>query len=175
MSALANRAGRAGADWIIPFDADEIWRARRGTLRDAMEGTTASILAAPIFDHIPRPTIRRGTPLTTMPWSRHNGWMKVAFRWRPGAIIAIGNHSVEGVDGEINHEELIIDHYPHRSWRQYRRKVHQGAAALALTDAPDHMAPHWRIGAAMPNWKLRLSWWQKRLELRARLRDPAAM
>jgi glycosyltransferase involved in cell wall biosynthesis len=173
MTKLAETAAAKGADWIVPFDADELWRARRGKIRDVIERTSAGILGAPLFDHVPRPTVRRGGIAERMLWTRRNGWTKVAFRWQPGATITMGNHSVEGIACEIDRSELLIDHYPYRSWPQFRRKMRQGAAALALADEPDYMAPHWRRAAKLPDWRLRLSWWRKRLEPKARLVDRA--
>ena len=37
MTILSDWARRAGADWIVPFDADEFWFAPEGTLGDFAE------------------------------------------------------------------------------------------------------------------------------------------
>lgn len=171
MTELARRAAAAGADWIIPFDADEIWRARRGTIRDAVSRTDAAILAAPLFDHYSRPTFRRGTPVETMCWNRHNGLAKVAFKWSPDAIITFGNHFVEGVDGAPDWTRLLIDHYPFRSWPQYYRKIRQGVAALDAAGAAPTIGSHWRRIGYRSDWRIRLSWLACRLYPKLRRRD----
>jgi len=171
---LANQAGAAGADWIIPFDADEIWRAYRGTVRDAIERTHASVLAAQMFNHYPRPTLRRGNVLQTQPWNRTFEFAKVAFAWRPGLTIIDGNHDVLGTDAERVWGELLIDHYPHRSWVQYRRKMRQGAEAVSDTSVARFVGMHWRRQGEMADWRLRLEWWKLRLYPKLRRRDRVA-
>jgi glycosyltransferase involved in cell wall biosynthesis len=173
MTSLAGQAAALGADWIVPFDGDEIWRARRGSLRDAIERASGDVLVATMFDHYPRPTFRRGSLIKRMPWNRVNGWSKVAFRWQPGTVVVMGNHDVSGVECTRVWGELIVDHYPFRSWEQYREKMRHGAKALDLAGTPAHLAPHWRRIGAMPDWRIRLSWWGRRLQPKLRLRDRA--
>jgi hypothetical protein len=167
MTALAERVHALGADWVVPFDADEIWRPHRGaaTIREAIEGSDASILVAPMFDHFPRPTLRRGSIVDRMPWNRPAEvmGMKVAVRWQPGAHLQMGNHDVDGIDGARIGNLLLIDHYPFRSWRQFRRKNRQGREAIQLTDEPAGICYHWRDLGGTSDTRLRVSWWQRRL------------
>jgi glycosyltransferase involved in cell wall biosynthesis len=171
MTRLARQAAAAGAEWIIPFDADEIWRAYRGSVRDAIENTDAEILVAQMFNHYPRPTLRRGTIPDRHPWNRTFEFAKVAFKWRPGLAIVDGNHDVLGTDAERRWGELLIDHYPHRSWKQYRRKMRQGAAAVSETSVARFVSMYWRQYGAMSDWRLRLAWWRIRTYPRLRRRD----
>jgi hypothetical protein len=175
MTALANQAAKLGADWIVPFDADELWRASGCSVRDAIMATGAAALAAPVYDHHPRPTARRGSVVEQMPWNRASGWAKVAFRWAPGAVITMGNHSVDGV-AEPQWGSLLIDHYPYRSYGQYRRKVRQGQAGLQLAQIGRNEGPlHWHRLGVLPEWRLRLQWWALRLHPKLRRRDRVAV
>jgi glycosyltransferase involved in cell wall biosynthesis len=170
MTDLASQAGVAGATWIIPFDGDEIWRGTRGTIREAITQTTATILGAPMYDHYPRPTLRRGTVVERMPWNRNINIAKVAFSWQPGAVITQGNHNVEGVAGEPKFGVLLVDHYPHRSFKQTLMKRRQGAEGVRLWDAPREISEYWRIGeqSALRIW---LYWWAHRLYPKLRRRQ----
>ena len=53
MTALADIAYRRGADYVIPFDADEFWVARDGTLKDTIELSGVDVLEAQILNYIP--------------------------------------------------------------------------------------------------------------------------
>lgn len=166
MTTLANQAAAAGAEWIVPFDADELWRGSTGTVRAAIEATSATALVAAMFDHAPTPTARRGSIADRMPHGHIIGWTKIAFRWQPGAVIGMGNHEVEGVATEPVSGILVVDHYPYRSFAQFRRKIRQGAAAVDVAGAPPQICFHWRAAARRPDWQLRFAWWAKRLRLR---------
>lgn len=172
MTRLANHAAAAGADWIVPFDADEIWRAYRGTVREAIERANAEILVAQMFDHYPRPTFRRGNVIERMPRNRTSEFAKVAYRWRAGVTIEDGNHNVLGTDAERRWGHLLIDHYPYRSWRQFHRKMREGAIAVRDSSVPLFVGAHWRRYGQMPEWRLRLAWWGLRYypKLRRRAR-----
>jgi glycosyltransferase involved in cell wall biosynthesis len=174
MTVLANRAAENGAEWIVPFDADEMWRAYGSkTVREAIISTEFNLLPAPLFDHYPRPTITRGTVVKRLPWSKTNGMYKVAFRWQPGVVIMTGNHEAPAVEGVRQSGVLLIDHYPWRSFAQYRRKVIQGAEAANLAGLPVGNVWQWREPAALGEWGIRRAWWRLRLEPRLRHRDRA--
>ena len=168
MTALAERAAAAGADWIIPFDADEIWRAYGGSIRDALARAESPLVAAQTFEHHPRPTWRRGDVIRRMPWNRTSPFAKVAFRWRPGITITQGNHGVDGIDADPQWGLLFLDHYPFRSWEQFRRKGRQGAAAVRAAGREMH---HWERWDSLSGWQLRLAWWRIRLYPKLRRRD----
>ena len=170
MTALAHLAGAAGADWIVPFDADELWRGTNGTIRDMLAGSTAGVAAAPMLEHHPRPTLRRGGLLERMPWARHLGYAKVAFRWNENIVLIDGNHNVENAGGPLVWDLLTVHHFPMRSFKQWQRKALQGAAAVELADWPADMAPVWRTVARSSRREIRMRWWLLRLELKLRYR-----
>lgn len=143
MSALAERARRQGAEWVIPFDADEVW---------LTEGRIAALLAdlpaealiceAAVLDHVA--TDESGLS----PWRRAEALplRKVACRAREGLIITQGNHGAEfpGVRHPLRANGLEVHHFPYRSIEQMIRKARNGAAAYAATDLPEDAGAHWR-------------------------------
>ena len=52
VTALAQEASRDGADWIVPFDADEFWYAPCESFRSVLERTTAGALRAQVVNYI---------------------------------------------------------------------------------------------------------------------------
>ena len=44
MTRLARQAHDMGADWVLPFDADEVWYAEGGTIAQALDTVTADEL-----------------------------------------------------------------------------------------------------------------------------------
>lgn len=152
MTALAERArGEYGAEWIIPFDADEIWRAADG-LRNTLGQLDPAVLVceAPLFDHVATGEDPDETdPVLRLGWRRieQAPLRKVAVRARHGLVIHQGNHSAsfEGV----NHPPTVtnaleVRHFPYRSAEQMVRKARNGAAAYAATDLPESVGGHWR-------------------------------
>jgi hypothetical protein len=57
MSALASRAHAAGAEWIVPFDADECWSAGDVTIAELLRSLPpeAMICEAIVLDHVAVP------------------------------------------------------------------------------------------------------------------------
>jgi Glycosyl transferase family 2 len=51
---LAREAARLGADWIVPFDADEFWVAPGTSLRVLLSTTDAGALEAPLVNFVQR-------------------------------------------------------------------------------------------------------------------------
>ena len=52
MTRLVHRAGAMGADWILPFDADEWWYWAGGTLAEFFAECSVDVLTATGWDHI---------------------------------------------------------------------------------------------------------------------------
>lgn len=174
MTRLAQMAGEAGADWIIPFDADELWLAPRfASLRAAILAATGNALRAPVYNY--RPSLIPGrNPFDRMQWRRphHEMLGKVAFRYQPDLIIEIGNHGVSGRNA-LNIEEGLIEvrHYPYRNYRQFRRKVRQGTAAADQARLGSALAAHWRHYASRNDMLLALTW-VKLCSERGLVKDP---
>ncbi len=147
MTRLARLATAAGAEWIIPFDADELWSAPTGTLGEFLRGCEHSVLHSTFWDYVPTdgddPTepnpflrIRHRRPIAEV-------MHKVAFRANRLAFIEDGNHSVRHPGGSAP-ELLTVRHFPYRTTEQAVRKVTQGVAALQADDIPPRYGVHWR-------------------------------
>jgi glycosyltransferase involved in cell wall biosynthesis len=141
MSALAERAMREGADWVVPFDADEIWYSPFAhRIADELAERDESVCRAAVYDHVATHGCQEFPP----PYRRRDAipLPKVACRTRPGLTIHQGNHGCDfgpTIDGR-----LVVRHFPYRSVEQFVRKVRNGSQAYAATDLPEDIGQHWR-------------------------------
>lgn len=142
---LAHVAADMGATWVVPFDADELWRARGGTLAEILPTLSCHVARAVWMDHVPTAEDPPGHPFTAMGWRRKpNHLQKVAARTAPDLRIWMGNHGAD-YDRPVRHERrLVVHHYPVRSGDQFVSKIHNGWAALRLRDLPEGQGEHWR-------------------------------
>lgn len=136
------------ADWIIPFDADELWCARSQPLADLLRGLPAYIdrVDATLFNHFPTSSdVDDANPLTRIVQRdpQRAPLPKVALRWKPDMVIHQGNHGADGWHA-TQKTTMKVHHFPWRSFEQFLRKVRNGAAAYAATDLPEDMGSHWR-------------------------------
>jgi hypothetical protein len=154
MTNLAHEAARIyGADWIVPFDADEVWYSPHGTLTEILEAVPPlwHVVPAVLWDHVatgvdpdhPDPVVRLGYH------RREPGPMpKVAARYHPDLVIEQGNHGAHYTIQPARYlgAELVIRHFPYRSVEQFVRKVRNGAAAYraAGDSQPMDAGAHWR-------------------------------
>lgn len=152
MSRLAEMAVETfGADWIVPADADELWYSPHGRISDVLDHADADVAHAGMYNHWATAVDPSGDdPFATMVWrDPFRGRLpKVAFRWRPGAVIGQGNHAVSLFDGFARRNNLLVEirHFPYRTATQFVAKAVQGAAAYAAApELPDDMGAHWRI------------------------------
>lgn len=140
-----------GADWIVPFDADEIWYSPFRRIGDFLDSRPADemIMPAALYDHVATgvddPSI--DNPILRIGWRREYQapMPKVACRFRPDLVIEMGNHGAT-YDNPVRTSEhrLAIRHFPYRSPEQVIRKIRNGAEAYAATDLPEHFGAHWR-------------------------------
>jgi len=157
MSAYYQRACEAGADWVIPFDADEVWYDAEGaTLRDVFARSwDADCLEVKVFNYFPTsadpdPAVE---PIPFRRITRRDPTMsilaKTAVRANlPGLVITQGNHEAHAAKAlRIIRPELEIGHFPWRSPEQFERKARNGAEAYEAVDAgevPADQGTHWR-------------------------------
>lgn len=152
----------AKAEWVVPFDADEVWRGRGGRIADILNGLPESFLIAEaaLYDHVATGADPdHANPLHRIRWRRPEcaPLPKVACRFRPGLVIHQGNHGATypGNDHPPTVTNLLsIRHFPYRSVEQFIRKVRNGAEAYAATDLPDDMGAHWRKWGEMTDDQL---------------------
>jgi len=153
MTALALRARLdLGAEWVVPFDADEWWYSPFGRIADVLAEVAPQwlITPAPLFDHVSTALDPAEIdPIARLGWRRHepNPLPKVAARWRADLVIEQGNHGAHYAGrGTMFDELLVVRHFPYRSPEQVIRKVRNGAAAYAAAgdSLPMSFGAHWR-------------------------------
>ncbi|WP_129591562.1 glycosyltransferase family 2 protein [Actinomyces sp. oral taxon 897] len=157
MSYLARAAWRAGADWVVPFDADELWFAREGSLTHYLRGLDADVVGADWYDMVLLDDGPVGPTSSFLLDTTPNPLGKVAFRSHPLALLEIGNHGVARV-GTWAQDGLAVAHARYRSQEQVARKFRQGAQALAATGLDSHYGGHWRQGAQASDEELARMW-----------------
>ncbi|WP_310529992.1 glycosyltransferase family 2 protein [Nocardioides sp.] len=148
MTWLAHRAWRAGADWVIPFDADEWWFAESGGLADHLRSRSESVINAHLHHMVPREADPADLARADFVLDATPGQVgKVAFRSHPLARVERGNHAVSRV-GRVG-SSLHIAHAIYRGPSQVMRKVRQGTQAAELTgDDITELTPHWASASA---------------------------
>jgi hypothetical protein len=158
MTWLAHRAWRAGADWVIPFDADEWWFAETGGLAEHLRQRTETVLHAHLHHMVPRePDPEDLVGAEFVMDSTPGSVGKVAFRSHPLARLERGNHAVSRV-GQVG-TSLHIAHAIYRGPGQVLRKVRQGTKAAALTgDDVAELTPHWAKASAYGDDEVARMW-----------------
>lgn len=122
MSNLASMARQHGAEWVIPFDIDEIWYSPGRTLQDAFElldKEGVDVYRVLYTNHSVTDSDPKGlSPFHTMQWkwplpTNHKSCFK--FRDSDGFVrISNGNHSVQHNGWDIGSNiKTVIDDYGH--------------------------------------------------------------
>ena len=160
MTRLAHVAGEMGAEWVLPFDADEYWYSPHGTIRDTLSTVPADVVKAWGWDHIPQRTDScEADPFRRIVHRRQETQKlpKVAFRYASDAKLHMGNHDVDRAGTRIDHA-LAYRHFGYRSYSQMVRKLRNGREAYEATDLHPMYGTHWREGGAKPDDVLRKEW-----------------
>lgn len=151
MTDLAHRAHTEfQAEWIIPFDLDELWFAPADTLANTLRALPGecNTVRVPITNHFASSLDLAGTnPFRTMIYRQPaaQALPKVAFRYTDNFTVQQGNHSIEFHDAEpVPADGLELRHFPYRSFEHFVRKARNGGAAYGATDLPEDMGAHWR-------------------------------
>lgn len=156
MTKLYDIAVHGGADFVIPFDADELWCSPRGNLALDLLSVPGECdgVVVPMFNHFPTyadPFAEKvPNPFERLCY-RHrpeNQLPKVIVRSANGVFIHQGNHSFS-VENRVPFVHALrglhIRHFPYRSEQQFTRKAFNGAEAYKLTDLPADQGAHWRM------------------------------
>lgn len=154
MTLLARAAWGAGADWVVPFDADELWFAPDGLLADRLRATSAAVVGARLFNVFPSADGRMRLDTARQVVD------KVAFRTHPLAVLGQGNHVVDRPGSRLaaDSEALLVAHLPWRSYDQFAAKVRQGAVAYAGTVGLTGSGDHWRELGVLDDATLGAMW-----------------
>lgn len=165
MSYLAHLAWRAGADWIVPFDADEHWYAPEASISAYLNATSADVVRTLMHDVLPASAntdgIKFGDDEVVAVRSLYiieptMEMMKVAFRAHSGTHVLTGNHEIARPG--LRQDGLHLLHYQWRGAAQYLRKIRQGAQAVRLAELVEGMAWHWRALDELDDATLLHSW-----------------
>jgi hypothetical protein len=163
MTDLAQDAFARGAGWVLPFDADEVWRpVPRGqddrVLRDlvgAQRNQGADCLMVPLHNYFPR-SQDNWAEVNPLKRIQHRDpspapLFKVIVRARADVVIEQGNHGAHGNGAfvRVPAKGLEIAHFPWRSYEQFEHKVRNGAAAYQATDLSEDIGAHWRSYGAL--------------------------
>jgi hypothetical protein len=143
-TALAALAAQRGADWVVPFDADEVWVAYDGRIGDVLEDLPEGLrLARAVMrNHVSTDRDPPGSdPPSRMVYRlpRFPRMPKVACRTAPELAILKGNHhAVYGGEWNARHVDglLSIHHYPVRSPEQFVLKARQRGDELSVATIP---------------------------------------
>lgn len=149
MTHLATVAKKLGAEWVVPFDADEWWYSDHGRIADVIKENNYCINVAPLHDHVPTGVDSDDpNPMRRIGWRRSyvNPLHKVACRVTDDLIIEMGNHNATYKTHFPTYGLglLKVRHYPYRTPEQFVDKAVVGAMALEMTDLPYEMGEHWR-------------------------------
>jgi hypothetical protein len=153
MTRLAHLANDwIGADWIVPFDADEIWYSPWETVGFMLthQDDGVDIVKANLFDHVCTALDDPDEldPVERIRWRRDYcaPLPKVACRYSSNLVIGMGNHEAWNDQRKVHvgTQKLAIRHFPYRSVEQLIRKIRNGAEAYAATDLPENYGAHWR-------------------------------
>ena len=146
MSHLARVATRMGASWVVPFDADELWKGSGSqTVAQVLRSCEADYVIASWWDFMP---LAEGDGTTYA--QRHlyrerasRPQVKVAFRAHWLARIWIGNHHVTVPRHTTQTERLRVAHYQFRTPEQMIRKAKDGAIASRLAGHREDQLAQW--------------------------------
>jgi glycosyltransferase involved in cell wall biosynthesis len=158
MTQLQHDASKAGYQWFVPVDADELWSGESefDTLRDVLDSMPENVtgVKAALYDHFAtgKDDLGEPDPFRRMVWRvpEAQSLPKVCVRCDVRIVIEQGNHGAYIEEGGLvtwltMGEGLRIDHYPYRSVEQFISKARNGAEAYRLAPGlPEDMGVHWR-------------------------------
>jgi len=139
MTRLALMAIDAGADFVVPFDADELWVGIADWER------RPGVHRVPVFDRVPTvlddPALG---PVERLRWRSAiaSPSSKVLGSSQRDMTVAFGNHRI-GSDAGQPVDGVVIHHFPNRSRQQFIAKVRRGATADLDRDPDEWYGGHW--------------------------------
>lgn len=150
--------------WIIPFDADEIWLSHTGSFLSLLEHKEDVVFHVPLYTHVnTHLDLPSDNPLVRMAYKEVEPapYGKVCFRAASNLLLEAGNHgaTLDGVTYLAREDEghrpqvysikfprrgpVEIRHFPVRSQRQYVHKIVNGGIAYKASDIRTGAGGHW--------------------------------
>lgn len=149
MTRLAHQAFGQGANWVIPFDADEFWHLpTHQPLTFSLAQHGADAVSAQLYNYFP--TSNDGNEPNPFERIQHRDihpapLTKVAVASNPTVSIEQGNHGASGAEPFlVSPSTITVAHFPWRTPEQFVRKVANGYEAYQATDLGDDVGSHWR-------------------------------
>lgn len=143
VSRMASMAYELGADWVFHADADEFWSGMGGLEYLNPETEVARVTTCRWHD--PGPPVPEPFRRSHMPNYVIRPYRKIAHRTGPVVRTAMGNHAATHTHGNVQDVNFItIDHYPIRTYAQFRKKVIQGGESYLSYPGPIGDGWHWR-------------------------------
>lgn len=148
MNALAGTARTLGADWILPFDADEWWIPKRhATIAQALEPVMGrpTVIRAQVFQHM--------TMAIRFRDAHHLA--KVAISgYQLGAKFGVGSHTVSDHGGRVVDDLLEVRELQFRGADHYVRKMRDRLSTLR-PHSPANENQHYKRVAGFTEDQLR--------------------
>jgi glycosyltransferase involved in cell wall biosynthesis len=156
MTALAHEAASLfDPEWILPLDADELVYSLDGrTIGAVLRSVENEIINMPWWFYY---STVLDNPLEKNPYLRIK-WRivdqsvlgKACYRYKSDLVIAQGNHNVlneHGCPVWGGQSSLHVKHFPHRSVKQFVRKIINGGKAyeVAGDKIPESFGAAWRL------------------------------
>lgn len=149
---LSYMAADKGADWIIPFDADEYWIDPLGTtVREVLEGLPPDVLKVhcAVFKHA----------TWDQKYVTQNPMGKTCFRPSPEMTVWWGNHDVTlSTAGEEEHGLLEIRELQYRDYPHFLAKIQKARDLFASWAVPEEHGHHMRQLVEMTPEQLVAEW-----------------
>lgn len=153
---LAHRAWRAGATWVLPFDADEFFFAKDSTVAEFLRSQSASIVHANFHHMVPTAPAASVDETTDFVLDASPSFPgKVAARSHPLLEFIPGNHGASRVGAVTS--GLHIAHALYRRPEQVARKFRQGVRASEASDLT-FPGEHWTRGSALTDAEIEEVW-----------------
>lgn len=151
------------AEWIIPFDADEIWTHRDSSisLKQYLTNSPFDVISCPVYDMIPFKTTNTTTPSRDILWRQPVPEVHpvVMFRYQEGARVLQGNHYVHYHNAKTYiAPEIEVCHFQYRSFDQYKKKLRNGKQVYDATNMDHTIGQHWREGGSLSDDELWIRW-----------------
>lgn len=125
---MARTACKFEPDWIIHMDADELWGGFH-ELEDNIKETAVWTTKAHVHPPVQGEEFNFRRQRHYIDFKGFAREYKVMHRPNPNIVVCHGNHHVQGVACGYT-KAVLRHHYPIRSYKQFERKVVQGATAL---------------------------------------------
>lgn len=147
------------ADWVVPFDADELFYHQRGPLSEILREETGDIMFGVVWHQVATNDAPEIDPVINMRYRRSapEKFPNVVYRYHPDAVLLQGNHGIDH-PGILCDQGFEVRHYQYRSFKQFKNKVLTGKKAYDATDLPEGEGFHWRSMGGMQDGDLLRIW-----------------